>query len=103
MDWMREYYFAKGDADWPFSQYTAQELEYGCGPLALTELGGVPLSSARTNDQVYGFFSYKKVENKPGGPKADVYWGFDPYRFDHDDTQDAIRWVLDYFGLNINP
>ncbi len=40
------------------------------------------------------------VEDKPS-MKADVYWGFDPYRFDHEETKKAIRWVLDYFGLQV--
>ncbi len=35
--------------------------------------------------------------------RADVYWGFDPYRFDNEGTKKAIRWVLEYFGLTINP
>ena len=26
--------------------------------------------------------------------QADVYWGFDPYRFDQTNSQAAIRWVL---------
>jgi len=46
--------------------------------------------------------SYKMVEDKPSG-KADVYWGFDPYRFDQNETKKAVRWVLDYFGMQINP
>lgn len=102
MDWMREYNFAEGDPDWPHSEYTAYELEQGCGPLGMTSYGGVPMSGARTNGQTFGYFSYKMVEEKPS-QKADVYWGFDPYRFDHTETQKAIRWVLDYFGLQINP
>jgi hypothetical protein len=102
MDWMREYYWAQGEADWPHSEYSAYELEQGCGPLGMTSYGGIPLSGARTNGQTFGYFSYKMVEEKPIH-KADVYWGFDPYRFDHTETQKAIRWVLDYFGLQINP
>ena len=101
MDWMREYMWDDGDPDWPYSQYTGQELDDGCGPLALTQYEGIPQSSGRTNGRTYGYFSYKMFEDKPSG-KADVYWGFDPYRFDHDETQKAIRWVLDYFGLQIN-
>ena len=46
--------------------------------------------------------SYKMYQDKPWGA-GDVYWGFDPYRFDEDGTRKAIRWVLDYFGLPINP
>ena len=63
---------------------------------------GQTRSSGRTNGGTFGYFSYKMTEDKPSY-KADVYWGFDPYRFDHNETKKAIRWVLDYFGLQINP
>ena len=77
------------------------ELDDICGTLALTALDGLPQGTSRTNGLNYGFMSYKNVADKPSG-KADVYWGFDPYRFDHVETKKAIRWVLEYFGLNIN-
>ena len=64
--------------------------------------GESPSPERLTNDQTFGYFSYKMVEEKPN-QKADVYWGFDPYRFDHEETKKAIRWVLDYFGLQIDP
>lgn len=102
MDWMREYYWSQGQVDWPLDEYTLQELENNCGELGLTSYDGRPMSSARTNDKVYGFMSYKAIADKPSN-KADVYWGFDPYRFDHIESQKAVRWVLDYFGLQINP
>ena len=102
MDWMREYMWNEGDPDWPFSTYTDTELIEGCGSLGMTSYQDIPHSSALTNGQTYGYFSYKMTEDKPSG-KADVYWGFDPYRFDPDETKKAIRWVLDYFGLQINP
>ena len=69
--------------------------------MALTEYEGRARSSARTNGRVFGYFSYKMVPRKPY-QVADVYWGFDPYRFDQDGTKKAIRWVLQYFGLQIN-
>ncbi len=100
-DYMREYYRDQGDADWPFSQYVPYDLEHGCGPMALASYEGVELSSARTNGATFGYLSYKNVANKPSG-KADVYWGFDPYRFDHSEAQKAVTWVLEYFGLQIN-
>ncbi|MCB1182671.1 hypothetical protein KDM41_04500 [bacterium] len=99
-DYVREIKRAGGDADWPQSEYAAVELESVCGPLALTAYEGEPDRSARTNGQVYGFLSYKSVADKPSG-KADVYWGFDPYRFDHESARQAVRWALDYFGLQI--
>jgi hypothetical protein len=102
MDWMREYMWAEGDSEWPHSEYSDFELDDGCGHLGLTSYEGLPRSSSKTHGHTYGYFSYKMTEDKPNY-KADVYWGFDPYRFDHEETQKAIRWVLDYFGLNINP
>ena len=102
MDWMRDYMWAEGNPDWPHDEYETYELEEGCGPMAMTSYQGIPRSGALTNGHTFGYFSYKMVADKPSN-KADVYWGFDPYRFDHTETQKAIRWVLDYFGLNINP
>jgi hypothetical protein len=101
MDWMREQQYARGRPDWPQSSYDDQTIDTGCGPVALTEYLGRPRSSARTNGRVFGYFSYKMVPRKPY-QVADVYWGFDPYRFDQDGTKKAIRWVLQYFGLQIN-
>ena len=101
-DWLRERKWAEGDDDWPYSQYHTPRLDEICGALALTSLDGLPDGTSRTNGRTYGYMSYKNVEDKPSG-KADVYWGFDPYRFDHTQTKEAIRWVLDYFGLELNP
>ena len=100
-DWLREYQYRKGDTEWPSSRYLDFDLDAGCGFLALTNFGDRPRSSARTNGKTFGYFSYKMVKDKPGR-KADVYWGFDPYRFDQAGTKKAIRWVLQYFGLQIN-
>ena len=69
--------------------------------MALNQYDGGPASSALTNGQTYGYLSYKMVDDKPSG-KADVYWGFDPYRFDNQDTKRAISWVMEYFGLELN-
>jgi len=102
MDWMRQYMWDDGDPDWPASQYSDFELDDGCGPLGMTSYQGTPRSGALTNGQTFGYFSYKMIEDKPVR-KADVYWGFDPYRFDPVETKKAIRWVLEYFGLQINP
>ncbi len=101
IDWMRERQWRRGRTDWPQSRYDNQQLDAGCGSQALTEWQGVPRASARTNGQVYGFLSYKMVPRKQF-KRADVYWGFDPYRFDHEGTRKAIRWALQYFGLQIN-
>ena len=100
-DYIRQYRWERGETDWPSSRYDDFTLEDGCGPLALTSYEGLPNRSVRTNGQTYGYLSYKVVEDKPVH-KADVYWGFDPYRFDHNESRKAIRWVLQYFGLTIN-
>ena len=102
MDWLREINYAKGDLEWPQSSYSDYDIDQGCGAFGLTSYQGRPRSSSRTNGMNYGFMSYKMIEKKPGR-KADVYWGFDPYRFDEKHSKTAIRWVLQYFGLTINP
>ncbi len=107
-DWLRERKWAAGDDAWPSSLYTDVRLTSLCGPVNLSlknyvdEDGQVTsLGSSRANGLTYGFASYKTVADKPGG-QPDIFWGFDPYRFDHDESRKAIRWVLDFFGLPIN-
>lgn len=100
-DFVREYQWSHGEPDWPANRYTEDQLINGCGPMALTSYQGQSLMGARTNGKVFGYFSYKTIADKPV-PRADVYWGFDPYRFDHVEATKAIRWVLQYFGLQIN-
>jgi hypothetical protein len=100
-DWLREQHWAAGDPGWPQSTYTPTELDEICGPLALGDLDEVPDRTALSSGKVYGYLSYKNVEEKPSG-RADAYWGFDPYRFDHVESQKAMRWVLEYFGLELN-
>lgn len=104
-DWMRENRWAAGDTEWPHSQYNSNELEDICGAMALTEFSGpegvIPNGTARVNGQTYGYLSYKNVADKPSG-KADVYWGFDPYRFNEEESKKSVRWVLEYFGLVMN-
>lgn len=101
IDWMREQQHARQDTEWPQSRYDAETLTNGCGVLALTSYAGRPQASARTNGLVYGYLSYKMVPRKPY-PAADIYWGFDPYRFDGEGSRKAIRWALQSFGLQIN-
>lgn len=105
MDWLREKRWAAGDDAWPGNDYSPNELRTICGEMALTTYVAddgttVPLGTARTSGKVYGWLSYKTIADKPGG-KADVYWGFDPYRFDHAETKKAIVWVMQHFGLPI--
>jgi len=97
-----EYYRSRG-RNFPSDFYLDSELDRGCGTMALTSYEGEARARSRTNDLNYGFFSWKTITDKPNGAKADVYWGFDPYRFNHEESKKAIRWVLRYFGLNINP
>lgn len=104
-DWLRERKWEEGDDGWPQNQYSNARIREICGEMSQTsyvdEEISVPLATARTNGQTIGYLSYKSVEDKPAG-KADVYWGFDPYRFDPTESKKAVRWVLQYFGLNIN-
>ncbi len=105
VDWLREQ-FEEIDIDgWPTNSYTDQELREICGSMGLksyeNDEGTVfSLSSARANGKVYGYLSYKTVVDKPGN-KADVYWGFDPYRFEPQGSKKAVLWVLQHFGLQL--
>lgn len=105
-DWLREQVWDYGDDGWPSSIYSNNELREICGDMALTtyvdeEGNQIPFGTARTTGQTYGFFSYKMVEDKPV-QLADVYWGFDPYRFEHAETKKAIMWVLsEYLQLPV--
>lgn len=104
-DWLRERKWAEGDDAWPWSTYGNTRIDEICGVMALTNYTTdetvVPKGSARTNGLTYGYMSYKTVTDKPGG-QPDVYWGFDPYRFNTVQTQKAILWVLESFGLQTN-
>ena len=110
-DWLREFMWSHGAPEWPtegdpdYWDYGAEALDDSCGVMALTSYekeGGfvMPRGSALTNDRIFGYLSYTSVLDKPGG-KADVYWGFDPYRFDNEQAKDAVRWVLKYFEVNV--
>ncbi|MCP4290288.1 MAG: hypothetical protein GY780_00460 [bacterium] len=104
-DFLRKANWDAGNSEWPQNVYTPQDLNDICGEMALTTLetpgGDIPNGTARVNDLTYGYLSYKNVANKPSG-KADAYWGFDPYRFDHGEAKKSVRWVLQYFGLSMN-
>lgn len=108
-DWLREYKRSHGEPDWPDADdpyYNAEALDDTCGSWALTSYDDgegevLGRGSARTNNQVYGYFSYKYAADKPS-PAADVYWGFDPYRFNHEEMKKAVRWVLgSHFKLQV--
>jgi len=104
LDWLRDKMWEEdGEELWPGNVYNSDDLKGICGAMALTTYvteGGhvVPLGTARANGKNYGYLSYKTVVDKPGS-KADVYWGFDPYRFNRQESQKAVLWVLQYLGL----
>jgi hypothetical protein len=98
-DWVDDLHLAAGDPDWPAPIFNPQELVAACGQHALD--GGT--GRTRTTGHVLGFLSHKLVDHKPSA-RADVLWGFDPYRFDHDHIRQAIHWVLgEHFGLVLRP
>lgn len=102
-DWLRERKRSQGDANWPAGTYLPAELDELCGTQALAPFGGLDRATARTNGRVYGYLSYKMTGDKPS-QAPDVYWGFDPYRFDHVQSKQMVRWVLqEVFGLLVNP
>jgi hypothetical protein len=97
-DWIRAQHLAADPEDtWPEGYYSVPMSQL-CGAYALENL-----DTAKTNDQVVGFLSYQTIDAKPNG-RADVVWGFDPYRLDHDAMTDALRWVLgEHLGLTMLP
>ncbi|MFN2371641.1 MAG: hypothetical protein ABR506_10905 [Candidatus Krumholzibacteriia bacterium] len=100
-DWLREKKRAEGDPNWPAGTYLPAELDELCGTQALAPYGDLNRATARTNGRVYGYLSYKLAADKPR-PGPDVFWGFDPYRFDHVESKKAVRWVLkQVFGLDV--
>ncbi len=100
-DWLREQKRQSGMDNWPEGYYFTAQLRDSCGRYSLNSYEGIPYATAKTNNQIIGFLSYKMTEAKPSR-KADCYWGFDPYRFNQQETKKAVRWVLQYFGLQIN-
>jgi hypothetical protein len=98
-DWVAELHAAAGDPDWPGSVFTPEELEDVCGSRTLAPGADRSLTSGLP----IGFLSHKLVAEKPSR-RADVVWGFDPYRFDHARIASAVRWVLgEHFGLTMQP
>ncbi len=99
-DWNDDRHLAVGDSLWPSTIFeTNDALLTACGRRSLDLLTG----RTKMTGAVCAFFSHKTEANKPNG-KSDVMWGFDPYRFDRSDIQDAIHWVLgEHFGLTMVP
>ncbi len=93
-DWIRDSHHAAGDADWPGDM----DLNSVCGVWGVDPVTG----TTRNEGAPIGVLSHKHAAAKPS-QRADVYWGFDPYRMDHDAMRGAVRWVLaDHFGLNLD-
>jgi len=98
-DWVADLHAAAGDPDWPGSRFTWRELQDICGGRTLSPITNRSLTSGLP----VGFLSHKLVADKPSR-RADVVWGFDPYRFDHAAVRGAIQWVLgEHFGLVMQP
>ena len=99
-DWIRQQHLDADPTDvWPQDYYQIGEIDDFCGDLALD----AGQTTARTNDQITAFVTHKFEDQKPS-QVGDVVMGFDPYRFDHEEMKDALRWVLgEHFGLTMNP
>jgi hypothetical protein len=95
-DWVKDLHLAAGDTMWPAGIGNIYDI---CGRYALDPVTDRTLISGKT----VGFLSHKFEDEKPSH-RGDVYWGFDPYRFDHDAMGEIIHWVLgEHFGLNMLP
>ncbi len=87
-DWIKTVHAQRGDAGWPGNAYTPEQLKSVCGNYAIGPNGRAVADAAPV-----GFISHKTEWTKPV-PGGDVFWGFDPSRFDPQPMQRAIRWVL---------
>jgi subtilisin-like proprotein convertase family protein len=86
------------DDPWPVGYYNADMVTL-CGRYGLA-VGG---QSATTNNVVVGVLSHKTAQQKPS-QVGDILWGFDPYRYNHAQMTEAIRWVLgEHFNLPMRP
>jgi hypothetical protein len=98
-DWVDDLHTTAGDPDWPHNIFDVPELASRCGIHALDG----SYDNSLTTDHTLGFVSHKYDATKPSGV-GDVMWGFDPYRFGHDEITGAIHWVLgEHFGLVMRP
>ncbi|MFH1841701.1 MAG: hypothetical protein ABIF77_00705 [bacterium] len=98
-DWVDDVMAAAGDEGWPYNYLTNSQVTATCGSYCLN------LETRRTvtTGAITGFISHKLEEHKPSR-KGDVVWGFDPYRFDNQQTRQAIQWLLsEHFGLLLGP
>jgi hypothetical protein len=94
-DWVDDLHAAAGDSAWPDNLLSSDEQINRCGRWAIDPGSG----RSRTTGHTIGFISHKLEATKPSN-KGDVVWGFDPYRFNKEQIQSAIHWVLgQHFGL----
>jgi hypothetical protein len=94
-DYVMDEHRAMGDDDWPQGTLSGADVSRRCGYHALDPLTG----RTRITGKPVAFISHKHEALTPSH-RGDVYWGFDPYRFDHEAMSAAIRWVLgEHFGL----
>ncbi|MFH1842443.1 MAG: hypothetical protein ABIF77_04495 [bacterium] len=98
-DWVDDLQEAAGNPDWPATHFATQsDLELVCGGMALDPATG----RTRTSGQITGFISHTFTNQAPSR-RGNVVWGFDPYRFEHEQMGAAIRWVLGkHFDLLMN-
>jgi len=98
-DWVDDIMAAAGDEEWPNNIMSNSEVLATCGRYALQS--GV--RRTRTSGAITGFITHKLREHKPSR-KGDVVWGFDPYRFNNQQTQQAIQWLLaEHFDILLGP
>lgn len=89
-DRIRALEHAAGNTDWP----AGLDVDALCSAWTVDPATG----ATRNAGAPIGVLSHKHAAGKPSG-RADVYWGFDPYRMDHAAMTDAVRWVLgEHFG-----
>jgi hypothetical protein len=98
-DWVDDLHAAAGDPDWPLSVLTPwSEVIDRCGAYAVQYEGRTAITG-----KTVGFLCHK-LDDAWTGRRADVVWGFDPYRFNNEQTRRAIRWILsEHFGLLMSP
>ncbi len=97
-DWVQDNHIANGDNAWPMPGFSSDDITRICGRHALD-----PVSRRmRTTGKTMGFVSHTLEANKPY-QVGDVVWGFDPYRFNHQEIRKAIHWVLGrHFDLTMD-
>jgi len=98
-DWVDDLNAAIGNEEWPLPYMSGGMISSACGRYAID----ASTRRSLTSGAVMGFLSHKMQDTKPSRI-ADVVWGFDPYRFENEQMQLLLQWILkDNFGLIMNP